>query len=315
VPAAGRRTEGGRRPTLAHRIEFLIYRTLVGLVRLLPERMALRIGEGVGWLVGVVLRIRWRTVMEHLRTAFPEKDDAWCRATARASFRHLGRESVATFRLARMEKAAIRSRTEIVGLEVLNGAWEEGKGVMVVTGHFGNWEIGAASVAARGLPIDVVVQRQRNPLFDAELTANRNRLGLQVIERKEAPRRVLRSLRGGRIVGVVGDQNIRRGGVFVDFFGRPAATARGTALLAIRAGAPVILGMAKREKGFPQRYQVTFERVDLTPSGDLEQDVIRLTEAHTRHLEARVREFPAQYFWQHRRWKTRPPADGDPEIR
>ncbi len=299
-----------RRPNFQHRIEYLAYRLIVGALSFAPERLALLFGEGLGWVAGVCLRIRWRTVDEHLRKAFPGQEAKWRRSVARASFRHLGRESVATFRLGRMDADELRERTEVVGFEALEEAAAEGKGLIVVSGHFGNWEIGGASLAIRGIPMEVVGQRQRNPLFDTDLNANRNRLGMTVIERREAPKRVLRALRAGRAVGIVGDQNVRRGGIFVDFFGRPASTARGTALFALRTGAPVFLGIAKRMPGFPQRYRVTLESVDFTPSGEMEQDVLRLTEAHTRHLERQVKETPEQYFWQHRRWKTRPPGEG-----
>jgi len=240
-----------RRPNLRHRIEYLAYRLVVGVLRFAPEKPALLFGEGIGWVAGVLLRIRWRTVMEHLRLAFPERDERWRRQIARASFRHLGRESVATFRLGRMDVAEIRERTEVVGFEAFKDVVSQGRGAIIFTGHFGNWEIGGAAMAARGIPVDVVAQRQRNPLFDADLTANRNRLGMAVIERGEAPRRVLRALREGRVVAIVGDQNLRRGGIFVEFFGRPASTARGGALFALRTGSPVFLGMSRRMPGFP----------------------------------------------------------------
>jgi len=298
-----------RRPNLRHRIEYLAYRLAVGVLRFAPERLSLLFGEGLGWVAGVCFRIRRRTVDEHLRKAFPGQDAKWRRSVAIASFRHLGRESVATFRLGGMDAAEIRERTEVVGFEALEEAASEGKGVIVVTGHFGNWEIGGASIPARGIPMDVVAQRQRNPLFDVDLNANRSRLGMTVIERREAPKRVLRALREGRVVGIVGDQNVRHGGVFVDFLGRPASTARGAALFALRTGSPIFLGIARRMPGFPQRFRVTFESVEFTPSGEMEEDVLRLTEAHTRHLERQVKETPEQYFWQHRRWKTRPPGE------
>ncbi len=289
-------------------MEYLAYRVVVGMLRYAPERLALLFGEGMGWVAGVLFRVRWRTVEEHLQRAFPQRDARWRRSVARASFRHLGRESVATFRLGRMDADEIRRRTEVVGFEAVKEAVAEGKGLIVVTGHFGNWEMGGASISAHGIPVEVIAQRQRNPLFDADLTANRNRLGMTVIERGEAPKRVLRALRGGRAVGIVGDQNVRRGGVFVEFFGRPASTARGTALFALRTDAPMFLGTAKRMPGFPQRYRVSFEPVVFTKSGEMEDDVVRLTEAHTQYLERQVRETPEQYFWQHRRWKTRPPG-------
>jgi len=154
--------------------------------------------------------------------------------------------------------------------------------------------------------MDVIVQRQRNPLFDADITENRERLGMVLVERRVALKRCLRTLRNGGIVGIAGDQNIRRGGVFVDFFGRPAATAKGAALFALRTGATLFAGTAKRLPGFPQRYRVGVRRIEIEPTGDLEEDVLRLTKAHTAYLEGQVREAPEQYFWHHRRWKTQP---------
>jgi KDO2-lipid IV(A) lauroyltransferase len=294
-------------------MEFLAYRGLVGLLQRLPEGLSLRLGEGVGWMIGVVLRIRWGTVLEHLSFAFPEKDARWRRKVARASFRHLGRESVATFRMGGKDAAWIRDRTEMVGFEAMDEALQEGRGLVVVTGHLGNWEMGGASIAAWGVSLDVIAQRQRNPLFDVDITRNRESLGMTVVERRDAPKRMLRTLRAGRGVGIVGDQNVRRGGVFVDFFGRPASTARGPAMFALRTGAPLFAGAVRRLPGFPQRYRAEVQRIQVTPSEDLEADVVRLTEAHTRYLEDKVREAPEQYFWQHRRWKTQPQPQTDLE--
>lgn len=306
MPDSPPSAQPGRKPNFRHRIEYLAYRALVQFLNLVPEPAALRFGEGMGWVAGVVFRVRWGTVAEHLRLAFPEQNARWRGKVARASFRHVGREAVATFRLGTMDAAEIRNRTEVVGFEVVEAAAGRGEGLIVVTGHLGNWEMGGASIAARGIPMVVVAQRQRNPLFDADLTANRNRLGMTVIERGQALKGILKALRAGKAAGIVVDQNARRGGVFVDFFGRPASTARGTALFALRTGAPLFLGAVRSLPGFPQRYRCIFEAVEFTPTGDMDRDVILLTEAHTRYLERQVREAPEQYFWQHRRWKTRP---------
>jgi len=295
-----------KKPTVRHWMEFLVYRGLVGALRLLPEWVALRIGEGVGWFVGVGLRIRWKTVLGHLEAAFPEKSSAWHQRMARASFRHLGRESVATFRMGGKDATWVLDRIDITGFGSVEEALGEGKGVVLVTGHMGNWEMGGASVAAKGIPLDAIAQRQRNPLFDLDITKNREKLGITIVERRYAPKRVLRTLRAGGVVGIVGDQNVRRGGVFVEFFGRPASTARGPAMFALRTGAPLFVGTVQRLPGFPQRYKAEVQRIPIEPSGDLEADVLRLTAAHTRYLEGKVREAPEQYFWQHRRWKTQP---------
>lgn len=298
-----------RPPTVRHRLEYLGYRLILAALRLLPEGMALRLGEGLGWLVGVVFGIRRKTVRSHLRQAFPHETEGWRRRLARRSFRHIGRESLATFLLGGMTKEDVLKRTEVVGLEALQLAMAEGRGAILVTGHFGNWEIAGAALTARGVPLDAVAQKQRNPLFDIDINRTRNRLGITVIKRSEAPRKVLRALRAGRGIAIVGDQNIRRGGVFVDFFGRKASTARGAAIFALRTDSPMFLAINRRLEGLRPRYRLTLEPVDFSPSGDMEEDVLRLTEAHTRHLEQAIVETPEQYFWQHRRWKTRPPGE------
>ena len=292
--------------TFRHRVEFLGYRIALGVLGALPEGWALRLGSGVGWVAGIVLGIRRRVVQAHLLQAFPDKPSVWRRRVAGASFRHFGREFLASFLLGRMSRKEILDRTQFVGFGPLQEAVDKGLGAVVVTAHFGNWEIAGAALALRGIPLDVVAQRQRNPLFNTELTRVRTELGMRVILRGDALREGLRSLRKGRALALLGDQNLRRGGVFVDFLGKKASTARGAAVLALRVGCPMFFGVSHRLPGYPPRYRVEIVPVEFTPSGDKEADAIRLTEIHTRLLEEQVLVSPEQYFWQHRRWKTQP---------
>jgi KDO2-lipid IV(A) lauroyltransferase len=257
-------------------------------------------------MAGVVIGFRKKVVQEHLLQAFPEKDEGWRRKVLHDSFRHLGREGLATFLLSGLSREEILARTEVEGLELLEDAIAQGKGVILATGHFGNWEIGGAGLAVRGIPLDIIVQHQRNPLFDRDLNRNRTRLGLRMIMRGDAPKETLRSLRKGRVVGIAGDQNRRRDGVFVDFFGKKASTARGAAVFALRTGAPLLLGVSRRLEGKIARYRWSIGPVEFEPSGDMEEDVLRLTQAHTAHLEREIVRTPEQYLWQHRRWKTQP---------
>lgn len=298
-------TEPGA-PPLRHRLEYLGFRVLRGLFKFAPEPLALGLGSALGWVAGSIVRIRRRVVDENLRRAFPAAPPGWRRRVAAACYRHLGRESVMTFRLAGASRDRIRSITEVDGIEELQAALAEGKGVVVATGHLGNWEMGAAAVAARGVPVDAVVQVQRNQRFDADLRRAREGLGIQVMSKQSAPRGVLTSLRRGRLAALVADQNVRRAGIFVDFFGVPAATARGPAVFALRTGAPLWAGAALRVPGRGTRYRVVLRPVQAELTGDHEEDVLRLTRAHTALLESWVREAPEQYFWQHKRWKTRP---------
>lgn len=299
----------GRPATLRDRLEYVGFRLVVGVVRLLPERIANAIGSALGTVVGSVLRIRRNVVDANLERAFPDRTSEERRALARASYRHLGREAVATFRLAYESAERIRERTEVEGFDALRAAREAGRPCLLVTGHLGNWEVGGAALAARGLPVDGIALTQRNPLFDRELVRTRARLGMRIIPRGGAGGAVRRSLSEGRVPGFVGDQNAGRRGVFVDFFGAPASTARGAGLFAVRGGAALFAGAAlRRDPGTPARYLVRIEEIEVPRTGDAEDDVRRATAAHTAALERWVREAPHQYFWVHKRWKTRPPA-------
>ena len=200
-------------------------------------------------------------------------------------------------------------RVDVVGLDALSACLDGDTGALALTGHLGNWELGGAALAARGVAVDAIVKGMANRAFERELFATRERLGVSVVEMPDAPWHTLRSLRGGRVVAIAGDQNAHRNGVFVPFFGRPAATARGPATFAIRTGAPAFVCFAVREPGRAQRYTLTFERLPYEVTGDLEADVAAFTAAYIARVEAAVREHPEQYFWHHKRWKTRPPQE------
>jgi KDO2-lipid IV(A) lauroyltransferase len=247
----------------------------------------------------------------NLARAFPDRDRAWRDRVARASYRNLGREAVATFLIAGEPAARVLERTpDARGVEGMLAAVRAGRGLILVTGHLGNWELAGAAAAARGIPLAAVSARQANRLFDAALVENRAALGIATIRRGNARREVPGALRAGRAVALVADQDARERGVFVDFLGTPASTARGAALFALRSGSPLFLGLCVGVPGAPGRYRCEVEEVRFERSGDLAEDVRRLTAAHAAALAERVRREPEQYFWQHRRWRTPPPAAG-----
>ncbi len=297
-----------RRP-VAHALEFALFRFFSGSLKILPEGVALWLGGVAGWMAGVVLRLRRRDVDLNLALAFPEQTGRWRRRVGRTCYVHLGREAATLFRLSSLDAKAVVDRTEMVGFEALQQAVEEGRGLVLVTGHLGNWEIGGASFAARGLPIDVVAKGMANRRFERDLNRTRESLGMRVIDMTVAHREVPRSLREGRVVALVADQNARDQGVFVPFFGRLASTFKGPALFALRAGAPLFVGVCIRTPGSARNYRVTLQRVEIEPTGAVGTDVLELTRAHVGALQAAVASHPEQYFWQHKRWKTRPPEE------
>jgi KDO2-lipid IV(A) lauroyltransferase len=204
---------------------------------------------------------------------------------------------------------------DVQGWSMVEERLSLGKGLIVVTGHLGNWELGGAYLAARGIPIDVVARHMANPLFDRYLTSTRQRIGMTVVHDEAAVRRVPRSLRDGRAVAFLVDQGaVGLASTWVPFFGRYAKTPRGPAVFALRSGAPIVFGTALRQPS--GRYQLSFEPVDVDQTGDREADVDRIVAAYTLTLERWVRRAPEQYFWHHRRWKHQrpgtPPELGDP---
>jgi KDO2-lipid IV(A) lauroyltransferase len=295
--------------TLAHRAEYALARTLETAVATLPEGGADAVGRRVGRIVHG-LGIRRKVVEANLRLAYPRADDAWIEHTTRAAYEHLGREAAAILRLSKLSPEAVVERTDVGDdWAKLEATLSEGRGAILYTGHYGNWEIAAAAVAARGIPIAAIVRRQGNRLVDARLDGLRRRLGVETIYQSEAPARVPRVLRKGGIVGIVGDQDARRAGIFVPFFGHPASTHRGPALFALKLRAPVFACVARRLPGGAVRYQVSGQAVATPRTGDLEADVAALTAALAARLEAEIREAPEQYFWFHRRWKSKPPPE------
>jgi Kdo2-lipid IVA lauroyltransferase/acyltransferase len=295
-----------RQPTIAHRLEHAAFMGAVQLSGWLGDKASSRFGGAIGTLGYFPFRFRKQLVEKHLRLAFPDASDEWIKRTMRAAYGHLGREALATIRLGNLTREDVRQRTSLIGFDAFRAALAEGRGVVIASGHVGNHEIGAAALSARDIPLDLVVQRQGNPLFDVALNAARTTLGLGIIDRAEAKRLAIKSLRNGRAVAFAADQNAGKAGLFVPFFGRLASTHRGAALFAIKTEAPLFLATSLRSG---DGYEVTFQRIDVDRSGPLDDVVYRLTAAFTARLEQVVRSAPEQYLWLHRRWRTRPPAE------
>lgn len=297
-----------RKPTLSHRLQFAAISATVATSRLLNDRAAAAVAGATGRLGYRPLGIRRKVVDANLRIGFPERDDAWRQDIAARSYAHLAREALATLRCAPGGKAAVLAQAWLDGADLLQHAIDGGRGVIILGGHLGNWELGVATIAGSGFPLDAVARRQNNPLFDRAINQARNGFGVTCIERDRATRPSLESLRANRLLTLVADQDARDNGIFVPFFSRLASTPRGPAVFALRTGAPMLLMEPLRmDDG---RLRVRMLPVEVELSGDADSDAYAITAAYARTLEASVRSAPEQYLWHHRRWKTSPPADG-----
>jgi KDO2-lipid IV(A) lauroyltransferase len=299
--------------SISHRIEYGATRALVAVLGLFGWKLAGKIGGKLARLAYWPFGIRRGVVERQIAAAFPEFTPARVREVARRSYDSLGRTSVETALLPTMSREARLAMFERVeGWEAFEQALAQGKGIVVVTGHLGNWEIAGSYIAAH-LPFHAVSRRMANPIFDAYLTRTRAKAGMQMIWDGDAVRVSPRVLRQNHAVAFLSDQDgLGLASTFVPFFGRPAKTPRGPAVFALRLDAPMVFGVSVRQPS--GRYALLLELVTAPRTGDREVDVDALVLAFTQRLEAMIRRYPEQYFWHHRRWR-RQPADTPPHLR
>ena len=284
---------------------------LAKLLNWLPESWAYAVGEGVGRLACRLDRRHRAVTTENLAAAFPGRyAPADLDRLAESVFENLGRTAVDVARSDRLASRADDAAVAVDGIEHLLAARARGKGVLIVTAHFGPWELLPLVAVRRYEPIHVVARPLDNPRLDDLLTAWRERGGNRVIRKREAVQAILHVLRRGETVGILIDQHVsEREGVVVPFFGRPASTASAPALIALRSGAAVLPVGITREAG-RGRYRIRVgAEVPVRRSGDTKADLVENTARFTAAIEAMIREQPDQWFWVHRRWKTRHPMD------
>lgn len=263
----------------------------------------------LAWLLGV----RRQVVLANLRLAFPEKSEAERRAIARATYRNLGRLAPEFLLVPRLTPAELERIFVYDGWERFEAARARGRGVLACTAHFGNFELLAAAHTLRGVPITMVSRRMGESRVNELWRRGRARAGVEdlVVKRGETLAAARRALAQGRVLGYVIDQNQpRRRAVFPTFFGVPAATSPTPAVLARRTGAAVLFVLAVPLGD--GRHRVLIEGpLELPDTGDHRRDAHLFMQDLNDRLERRVREHPAQWYWLHRRWKTRPEPCGE----
>jgi Kdo2-lipid IVA lauroyltransferase/acyltransferase len=291
------------------RIEYLVLRAIVGCFAALPLALAVRVGAAVAWVAWLVAFPLRRVGMTNLTIAFPDKPRAERARILRASMLNLGRMAAELAHLPRMSDAALRDMVQFEDEAWLREAltWERPTGVLILSGHFGNWELLVYAQGRRGHPVTMVHRPIRNPLIDRWLNDVRSRAGTRLVRKHHAAGEVLRALREKQLLVLPFDQNSTRGlGVFVDFFGLPASTNAGLARVALRADAPIVPVFIVRQGGSARHRAYILPIMEAERTGDMQADVLATTARLSLVFEDMVRRFPEQWLWVHKRWKTRP---------
>lgn len=297
-----------------HRLEALAASTVAALVRPLPRRAALALGAALGRTLGALDRRHVAIAVDNLRHAFPDWPAERLARTAHAVYAHFGRVLLDILWLHGRPREDTLPLVEVVGAEHVRAAVARGRGVVLVTGHIGNWEMHGLAHGWTFGPIAVVARPLDNPELDRRLCAFRTSGGNSVVYKQKALSTILKTLRGGGAVALLIDQNVQASdGIFVDYFGRAAATTTVAAAVALKTGAALL---PCRTELLPDgRYRATYDPPLALPStGSRTGDVAVLTQALTKRIEAWVRVQPDQWLWIHRRWKTRPAAEAAPVV-
>jgi KDO2-lipid IV(A) lauroyltransferase len=311
APTAPRPTAGRVRVRSARldRVGYGLLRAAVAVLGRLPLPVALRVGE-VGALAAYLGdRTHRRVGMRNLAFAFPERSLRERRRILRASMLNLGRMAAELAHLPRLDADTLRAMVQFDDEAQWRTLAERARetGGLVLAGHFGNWELLVYAHGMRGFPVAMVHRTIANPLIDEWMNALRARAGTRLVRKAHAATGVLRALHRRELLVLPFDQNSTRGlGVFVDFFGIPASTNAGIARVALRAGVPILPVFIVRE-GRAARHRVhVLPAMHAERSGDLEADVVRVTQELSDVFEGMVRRHPEQWLWVHKRWKTRP---------
>lgn len=261
-------------------------------------------GRMLGRAAYVLDRRHRGVALANLRRAFPERDAAWHAGIARGAFEQAGRTVLETLWSARLAAGDLEAVFRPGDLERVRAALAAGRGAILPTAHFGNWELVGVVLGLLGMPLVSIARPLDDAALEEQITALRTRTGAAVVAKQDAVRGALRALRAGSPVAVLMDQNTQRHeAVFVPFFGRPAATAPLVAHLHLRTGAPVLPAFAVPEG---PGYRLAVEEPVTVATADRVAAVTEVTAAVTRTIERQVRAHPEAWLWMHDRWREQP---------
>ncbi len=279
---------------------------------MLPFDASSALGARIGLLAFPLLRRRREIAIDNIQRALGDPvNGVAAREIARRAFAQIGRTFLEFLALPALGHERLLERVAMEGFGPVQERAARHQGTVFVTGHYGNWELVGAALHHSGVPLRYLLPPQSNPGSDAYFDALRRRLGIEPVKIGFGMRNALRALREGQAVGLLADQDARRLGTHMLFFGRPASTLTGPARLALSSGCPIAVGFVVRTGRGRFHARVT-ALLKPREGADDEEEVLRLTREIAALTEQAVREHPDHWYWVHRRWKTPPPAEPPP---
>ena len=270
----------------------------------LPRKLALSIGMYLATAVFWFSHRQKDRACKHLKQSFGIEYPA-AERLVRRSFRNTGKNLMEFMQLPRMSPETIHQLVTFEGREHIDRALDQGRGAIILTAHFGNWELLGASILANGYTIRGITRQLRSKRLDAIVSSYREKVGWQGIDRDRSIREVLRCLKRNELIAILADVDTRTQGIFVDFFGRPAYTPYSPVAFALKTGAAILPTFIIRQPDDSHRAIVEAPLL-LQQGGEKEQDLLVNTQRFTKIIESYIRRYPEQWIWMHERWKTKP---------
>jgi len=291
---------------LRFQIERVLFMLTVFVARLFPRKLFLKIGRKFGSLANFLDRRHRKIALINISKAMPELSKEECEQTIRECYRWFGMYLFDLLHSIRGYDPKFLEKCEYIGLEHLDAAYAKKKGVLLYTAHYGAWEVNAQANSYKGFPLNVIARELDNPYLEKLLTKFRTSTGTGVIDKKDGFRPMLRTLKEGKGIAILIDQNVTtEDRIFVDFFGRPASTTPALALLKLKTDADIIPCFAIPLPNGHYRFSYG-PSLQINLTGDRKEDIFRITQACTKIIEDEIRQHPQYWLWMHRRWKTQP---------
>lgn len=291
-----------------HKIEYILVKLLFALF----SHISLKTGKWIAWLiyqlVWKVIRYRRKVIISNLTRVYGNNLPKPVNELLSGIYKNFVYLWMEFLQLARLTKDELEKRITVHNAELIDQALDEGKGVLFMSGHYGNFEWLGQYYGLKGYKVNGVAKRQSNHAVNKLIEDIRTANGVKVIYTKNAMKDGLAVLQNNELLAVVSDQDGRKRGVFVDFLGQPSSTPVGTAIYQMRSGAPILMIISVR-KDYGE-FEAFIEPVYSAEKREITDDeILKITQKHTQVLEKWVYKHPEQWFWVHKRWKTSPPEN------
>ncbi len=291
-------------------IYFLINSILL-LLAFISKLLSVKSRTQFGIFIGKTLRIlskrREKITIENISKAFPQLDENGVKKICKESYHNLGITLIELLTIPYLTENEIKNYIKYDNIELINEAYNRNKGLIVLSGHFGNWELTAYSLGVYfQMPVSIIVKPQKNYISDRYLNKFRSMSGNKMIPMGNAARQIIKAIKDKETIAMLVDQSADKDkDIFVDFFGRPAITYEAPAMIALKYKCPIIIGFSHRQND--GTYIVNTKEIDYSDLDDSKESIIELTKRHVEILEDNIRKNPGHWAWQHKRWKHEPP--------